>query len=87
MTESNKEKASFIVGKVTSNKMKNTVTLVRLNRQLDSKYHKILIQSTKFSAHDEGNKCNPGDIVKIAPSRPLSKLKRWKVIEIIEKAR
>lgn len=87
MAERKKKQVALITGKVVSNKMKNTVTLLRDNKQMDSKYHKILLQSTKFMAHDEGNKCGIGDIVRIAPAKPLSSQKRWKVVEIVEKAK
>jgi small subunit ribosomal protein S17 len=50
-------------------------------------YGKFLSKTTKLMAHDEKNECNPGDMVKISETRPLSKNKRWRVVEIIERAK
>jgi small subunit ribosomal protein S17 len=73
-------------GKVVSNKMDKTVT-VRLERYLKHPlYGKYIRRSGKVHAHDEDNKCNEGDTVRIVPDRPLSKSKSWKVVEIVERA-
>lgn len=73
-------------GKVISNKMDKTVT-VRLERMLKHPlYGKYIRRSSKVHAHDENNECNEGDTVRIAPGRPLSKTKSWKVVEIVERA-
>lgn len=50
-------------------------------------YGKMITRSTKFHAHDENNECGVGDVVRIMETRPLSKLKRWRLVEIVEKAR
>lgn len=74
------------VGRVTSNKMDKTVT-VQLERLIKHPlYGKYIRRSSKVHAHDEGNECNEGDTVRIAETRPISKSKSWKVIEIVERA-
>lgn len=75
------------VGKVVSDKMDKTVvvsvdTLIR-----HPLYGKIVRRSKKFKAHDENNQCRIGDVVKIMETRPLSRDKNWRVVEIVEKAR
>jgi small subunit ribosomal protein S17 len=74
------------VGVVVSNKMAKTVVVRVERRAPDSKYGKIVTRAKKFTAHDEEQKCKVGDRVRIAESRPLSKTKRWRVVETIEKA-
>ncbi len=74
------------VGVVVSNSMAKTVT-VRVERRVpDSKYGKIVTRAKTFKAHDEEQQCKVGDRVRIAESRPLSKTKRWRVVETLEKA-
>ena len=74
-------------GVVTSNKMDKTIT-VSVERKLQHPmYGKFVKQTKKFHAHDDKNECGIGDKVKIMETRPLSKLKRWRLIEIIEKAK
>jgi small subunit ribosomal protein S17 len=73
------------VGVVVSNKMTKTV-VVRVERRIaDRKYGKIVRRATKYKAHDESQACKPGDKVRIVETRPLSKQKRWRVVETIEK--
>ena len=75
-----------MVGTVTSNKMDKTV-IVLVERLVKSKlYHKYIRRRSKFAAHDESNACQIGDKVIITESKPLSRLKRWRVNNIIEKA-
>jgi len=75
-----------LVGTVTSNKMDKTV-IVLVERLVKSKlYHKYIRRRSKFAAHDESNACQIGDKVIITESKPLSRLKRWRVNKIIEKA-
>ena len=75
-----------LVGTVTSNKMDKTVTVL-VERLVKSKlYHKYIRRRSKFAAHDESNACQIGDKVIITESKPLSRLKRWRVNKIIEKA-
>lgn len=73
-------------GKVTSNKMQKTVVVKVEDLRRHPLYHKVVRHASTFKAHDETNSCNIGDTVKIAETRPLSKDKRWRVIEIIQKA-
>lgn len=75
------------VGVVSSNKMDKTIT-VKIERRLrHPMYGKYVKKSKKFMAHDEKNDCNIGDTVKIVESRPLSARKRWRLVEIIERAK
>ncbi len=74
------------IGVVVSNKMTKTV-VVRVERRVaDSKYGKIVTKAEKYKAHDEKQECKPGDRVRIVETRPLSKEKRWRVVETLEKA-
>ena len=75
------------IGVVTSNKMDKSITVVIEKKVKHPKYGKFLKQSKKFHAHDEKNECGIGDIVKIMETRPLSKLKRWRLVEVVEKAK
>jgi small subunit ribosomal protein S17 len=84
MGESNKRK-SFI-GRVVSDKMDKTVVLAVTRRIADSRYNKVVKRTTKYKAHDEKNECKVGDTVRVIETRPISKDKRWKVLEIVEKA-
>ena len=74
------------VGVVVSNKMTKTVVVKVERRVPDRQYGKIVTQAKKFKAHDEKQECKPGDRVRIVETRPISKDKRWKVLEIVEKA-
>ena len=75
------------VGVVVSNKMDKTIT-VNVNRKIKHPvYGKFMNKSKKLAAHDEKNDCGIGDTVKIMETRPLSKNKRWRLIEIIERAK
>ncbi len=71
------------VGKVVSDKMDKTVVVLVERQMPHPLYGKRIKRSKKFYAHDSENKCKVGDVVKIIETRPLSKLKRWKVVEII----
>ena len=75
------------VGKVVSDKMDKTVVVACVDFVSHPLYKKKVKQTTKFKAHDENNECSYGDTVKIMETRPLSKLKRWRVEEIIERAK
>ncbi|MBD3630128.1 MULTISPECIES: 30S ribosomal protein S17 [Cyclobacterium] len=74
------------IGKVVSNKMDKSITVAVERRVKHPMYGKFVGKTTKFMAHDENNDCNPGDLVKISETRPLSKSKRWRLVEIIERA-
>jgi small subunit ribosomal protein S17 len=74
-------------GRVVSNRMDKSIT-VAVDRQIKHPiYGKFITKTTKYMAHDENNEAGIGDIVRIMETRPLSKLKRWRLIEIIEKAK
>ena len=75
------------VGKVVSNKMDKTIVVAIEDNVRHPKYGKIIKRTVKISAHDELNQCNIGDKVSVMETRPLSKTKRWRVVEIIEKAK
>lgn len=75
------------IGKVTSAKMDKTVTVLVERRLRHPVYGKFIKKSLKFKAHDETNTCSKGDIVKIMETRPLSKNKRWRLVEIVEKVK
>jgi small subunit ribosomal protein S17 len=75
------------IGKVVSNKMDKSVTVSVERKVKHGKYGKFVKKTKKFMAHDEKNECTIGDVVKIMETRPLSKLKRWRLVEIVEKAK
>ena len=75
-----------MIGTVTSNKMDKTVVVTVETSERHSIYQKIMKRRYKLKAHDENNECNVGDKVKVMETRPLSKDKRWRVVEIMEKA-
>lgn len=75
------------VGMVVSNKMQKTVVVACETRVPHPRYAKIVVRTTKFKAHDDKNECNIGDKVSIMEARPLSKEKRWRVVEILERAK
>lgn len=73
------------VGKVVSDAMHKTI-VVKVGRRVEhSKYHRFVRVATKFYAHDEKNEARAGDLVRIEETRPLSKLKRWRLIEIVQR--
>jgi len=75
------------IGVVSSNKMDKTITVAVERKVKHPIYGKFLNKTTKFHAHDEKNECTVGDVVKIMETRPLSKTKRWRLVEVIEKAK
>lgn len=75
------------VGKVTSDKMQKTITVAVENHVKHPLYNKIVKRTYKLKAHDENNDAHIGDIVKVAETRPLSKDKRWRLVEIVERAK
>jgi small subunit ribosomal protein S17 len=85
----NAEKKSLtrtLVGRVVSNKMQKTVTVLVERRVKHPLYGKYIVKSNKYHAHDETNALNEGDIVEIAESRPLSRTKTWAVTRVVETA-
>lgn len=85
MTERNLRKTR--IGKVVSDKMDKTITVAIEDHVKHPLYGKIVKSTVKFKAHDEKNECGIGDTVKIMETRPLSKDKRWRLVEILEKAK
>jgi small subunit ribosomal protein S17 len=75
------------IGVVSSNKMDKTITVNVERKVKHPLYGKFLKKTTKFHAHDEKNECSIGDTVKIMESRPLSKTKRWRLVEVVEKVK
>lgn len=75
------------VGLVTSNKMDKSIVVAVERKVKHPKYGKFLNKTTKFVAHDEANVCNVGDTVKIVETRPLSKSKCWRLVEVLEKVK
>lgn len=75
------------IGRVTSNKMDKSIVIVIDRRVKHPVYGKFMSKSTKLMAHDEKNECGIGDTVRIMETRPLSKNKRWRLVEVIEKAK
>ena len=74
-------------GKVVSNKMQKTIVVAVEDHVKHPLYGKIVKRTYKLKAHDENNECNIGDTVKVMETRPLSKDKRWRLVEIIERAK
>jgi small subunit ribosomal protein S17 len=76
-----------IIGVVTSNKMDKSITVSVERKVMHPKYGKFLKKTKKYHAHDEANEAKTGDLVKIMETRPLSKLKRWRLVDIVERAK
>ncbi|MGP3778952.1 30S ribosomal protein S17 [Halanaerobium saccharolyticum] len=74
-------------GVVVSDKRDKTITVAVERRTQHPKYKRVVKKTKKYTAHDEENVCNEGDIVRIMETRPLSKTKRWRLVEIVEKAK
>lgn len=75
------------VGRVVSNKMQKTVVVACEARVPHSRYAKVMVRTTRLKAHDEKNECQVGDKVRIMETRPLSKEKTWRVVEIIKRVK
>ena len=75
------------VGKLVSDKMDKTVVVIVEDRVAHKTYKKIIGRTYRLKAHDENNVCGVGDIVRVMETRPLSRDKRWRVVEIVEKAK
>ena len=75
------------VGKVVSNKMEKSITVAVERKVKHGMYGKFIHKTTKLMAHDTNNECQIGDVVKIMETRPLSKNKRWRLVEILERAK
>jgi len=81
------DKIRVMEGKVTSNKMDKTITVVVERLVKHPLYGKFIKRSTKYHAHDENNECREGDIVTITETRPISKLKKWKLVSVVTRAK
>ena len=75
------------IGVVVSDKMDKTIVVAAKYKERHPIYGKFVTKTKKYHAHDEKNDCHPGDTVRIQETRPLSKTKRWRVVEIIERAK
>ncbi len=75
------------VGVVLSNKMDKTITVAVNFKEMHPIYGKFVKRTKKYTAHDEKNECNIGDTVRIMETRPLSRTKRWRLVEIVEKVK
>ena len=87
MSEERTTSRKVRVGKVISDKMDKTVVVIVEDRVAHKTYKKIIGRTYRLKAHDEENVCGVGDIVRVMETRPLSKDKRWRVVEIVEKAK
>jgi len=87
MAEETKRVQKIIQGRVVSDKMKKTIVVEIQQRKLHRLYKKYLTRTKRIKAHDEKNDCRIGDTVRIVDSRPLSKEKRWRLLEIVERAK
>jgi small subunit ribosomal protein S17 len=87
MTENTRAFRKTRVGQVVSDKMDKTIVVAVEDRVEHPLYHKIMKRTYKLKAHDEKNECGIGDTVRVMECRPLSKDKRWRLVEIIEKAK
>lgn len=75
------------LGRVVSDRMDKTVVVQVTDRKSHPLYRKVIQHRVRFKAHDEGNECKIGDLVRIMETRPVSRDKRWRVVEVVEKAR
>jgi small subunit ribosomal protein S17 len=75
------------IGVVKSNKMDKSIVVTEVKRQKHPMYGKFVLKTKKYVAHDENNECNEGDTVRIMETRPLSKSKNWRLVEILERAK
>ncbi|MEM9649031.1 MULTISPECIES: 30S ribosomal protein S17 [Flagellimonas] len=75
------------IGVVTSSKMEKSIVVAEVKRVKHPMYGKFVLKTKKYVAHDEKNDCNEGDTVKIMETRPLSKTKCWRLVEILERAK
>lgn len=87
MEDNNRNLRKQRVGVVSSNKMQKSISVLVERRVKHPIYGKTVKSSKKYIAHDEENTCNIGDVVKIMETRPLSKNKRWRLVEVIERAK
>ena len=87
MSETQQTNARKLTGRVVSDKMNKTVTVLVERKVKHPLYGKFVSRSKKYHAHDENNEFHPGDLVLIEETRPLSRTKTWKVVQLVEKAK
>jgi small subunit ribosomal protein S17 len=87
VTEEKKKARKVLQGRVVSDKMQKTIVVEIQQRKLHRLYKKYLTRTKRIKAHDEKNDCKIGDVVRVVDSRPMSKEKRWRLLEIVERAR
>ena len=87
MSETRKSGRKTRVGRVVSDKMDKTIVVAVETRVPHPLYKKIIRRTYKLKAHDENNDCGTGDIIRVMETRPLSKEKRWRLLEVLEKAK
>jgi len=87
VAEESRNMRKEITGTVTSSKMDKSITVAVVQKQKHPIYGKFIKKTTKFHAHDEKNEASIGDTVRIMETRPLSKTKRWRLVEIVEKVK
>ncbi|RKX78923.1 MAG: 30S ribosomal protein S17 [Spirochaetes bacterium] len=85
--ETKKSNKRTFAGTVVSDKMDKTITVLVSTRQLHPMYKKYITRSKKYKAHDESNDAHEGDSVRIIESRPVSKDKRWRLLEVVERVK
>ena len=86
-TEAGKSNKRVLTGRVVSNKMKKTIVVAIERRKLHPLYKKYITVTKKLKAHDEANDCGIGDLVRVIESRPISKEKHWRLLEVLERAK
>ncbi|MCY4562510.1 MAG: 30S ribosomal protein S17 [Flavobacteriaceae bacterium] len=86
-TQTGRNERKERIGIVISNKMEKSILVKEVRRVKHKKYGKFVLQTKKYVAHDGENQCNIGDTVKIMETRPLSKTKCWRLVQVIEKAK
>jgi small subunit ribosomal protein S17 len=85
--EARKRIRKVLQGRVVSNKMQKTIVVEIQQRKLHRLYKKYLMRTRKIKAHDESNECGIGDTVRVVECRPMSREKRWRLLEIVERAK
>lgn len=87
VTTAARAQRKVMVGKVVSAKMQKSISVLVERKHRHPKYGRVVTLSTKFMAHDEASEAAEGDVVEIMETRPLSKLKRWRLVRVVEKAK
>ncbi len=85
--DKSRNRRKVLTGIVSSAKRDKTITVSVIRKVKHPKYKKMILKTTKVHAHDENNECREGDKVTVMETRPLSKMKRWRLVQIVEKAK